>query len=150
MNDIRTRSFIAKLSCTTDDYEGPVGFSDSHLHAQAGWLILGPDGESLPLRFEYIEHTDSRIHYNIYSATPNVFNSATLGVSLNGYLGLYTLAQVRDFWKAEPLGEWVEGADIDFILRDHLGQRVGIHNDTYLTVGVRPVAKLRAKILKVL
>lgn len=46
-----------------------------------------------------------------------------MGVSLNGYLGFYWVADVTDDWKIEPLQLTEEGLVCH--LRDHRGYRVG-------------------------
>ncbi|WAH60497.1 hypothetical protein LZ023_13665 [Pseudomonas silvicola] len=151
MEDIKGRSFIGKLFCTSPPYKGEVGWSDSILHTETGWLVVGETAEPLQLRFHYIESpTADRLHYEIHAHNNEYFPGAKLGLSLNHYLGLYTVADVRDHWKLEPLGEWVIGENIHFNLRDNLGQRVGIYRDTYLNVRAPEAAQFKAQVIQLL
>ncbi|WP_277962137.1 hypothetical protein [Pseudomonas sp. RIT-To-2] len=151
MEDIKTRSFIAKLFCTTAPYEGAVGWSDSILHGESGWLVVGGAAQPLQLRFEHIETTtENRIHYHIHTHENEYYPRARLGLSLNHYLGLYTVAEVTHHWKLEPLGEWAVGEDIHFYLRDNLGQRVGIYRQSYLNVRAPEAARFKAQIIELL
>ncbi|TDF77429.1 hypothetical protein [Pseudomonas sp. H9] len=91
-----------------------------------GWLVVdkhNSGGDVVRLNFQFIERKGNRLHYNIGCNAPKAYQGAKLGVSTNGFLGLYQLASVTDFWKIEVLGEGANGPLI--YLRDHLGSRVG-------------------------
>lgn len=130
MNDIAGKSFIASIKCVTPGYEGGVIFTTAHQIAKSGWLLRGYEGQpSVPLRFDYISEGDERIHYSV-SGAPGAgdYVGAKLGVSINGYLGLYHVSSVSDFWKIEVLGDGSLQDGFRFLLRDHHGQRVAIHS----------------------
>lgn len=171
MSDLWNRSFIASLHSTTPGHRGRIGISllDGGV-ADDGWLRVAAETEHtkpVNFRFDYLSHStqDNRIHYNITcTSDTGSYRGAKLGVSLNGYLGLYQVAQVSDPWKTEPLGDWVveEGAQLQFMLRDHRGYRVGHmqlyphveydakYNPRYLSVSKGEVLQFKAKVLLVL
>lgn len=171
MSDHWTRSFIASLHSVTPGHRGRIGISlvEGGI-ADDGWLRVAAETEHtkpVNFRFDYLSHStqDNRIHYNITcTSETGSYRGARLGVSLNGYLGLYQVAQVSDFWKTSPLGEWVveEDAQLEFMLRDHRGYRVGQmqlypdmeldprYNPRYLSVSEGEVLQFKAKVLLVL
>jgi len=125
--DVTGRSFIAALHCATPRKTAVVDYVRSAEIAGDGWLVQGRESQhELLLRFDYLFHSENRAHFNISGArTAGKFAQAKLGVSLNGFLGLYHTASVTDEWKLEI----VSGSDVtgrfEFYLRDHRGYRVG-------------------------
>ncbi|WP_213875907.1 hypothetical protein [Pseudomonas sp. dw_358] len=78
--------------------------------------------ESIAMRFDFIDHVEGRDHFNI-SAASGEYMGAKLGISRNGYLGFYSIAEVTDFWKLQ----WVGSSDSgQCIWRDHRGHRVSV------------------------
>lgn len=127
MADFIGKSFIATLLCASEKTTAPVDFLRGSGIAGSGWLVQGDQsGQALQLRFDYVSHTDDRFHYHI-SAAPSAqhYAGAKLGVSRNGYLGFYQVAQVVDYWKLELEDENLDASHIVFTLRDHRGHKVG-------------------------
>jgi hypothetical protein len=128
MANISGKSFIATLYCATEREVAPIDHIRSSDIAGEGWLVQGEESRNpLLLRFDFIEHVDDRIHYMI-SAAPGTrhYAGAKLGISRNGYLGFYSVADVSDYWKIELAGNNEESDHIEFIWRDHRGYRVGV------------------------
>lgn len=126
MIDINGKSFLATLVCITDEGAGPVDFTRSETIAAGGWLTQGAQSnEGCLLRFDFVERVEERLHYRI-SAGPSTpgFAGAKLGVSRNGYLGFYEVAQVSDLWKIELLEHDEEPDYFECHLRDMRGYRV--------------------------
>ncbi|MDE1166942.1 MAG: hypothetical protein PW845_16580 [Pseudomonas sp.] len=130
---IHKRSFIAKLYAKEDlkyAQERPIAISrGTWLMDMDGWLIQAGNGVQLgPSRFHFKCRgvTSSRVHYDISCADEGPHAGAKVGVSQNGYLGVYQKSSVTDLWKAEELTPWVEGEDLHFVMRDHRGYRVGV------------------------
>ncbi|HEK1685854.1 TPA: hypothetical protein SMR42_002205 [Pseudomonas putida] len=84
---------------------------------EGNWLQAGGDQPSLPLDFEFHSKTEDRLHYMISMSSGN-----KLGRSVNGYLGLYQISEVTDYWKLEPLRRASNGWVCHF--RDHEGHGV--------------------------
>jgi len=129
MADINGRSFIATLQSRAGDKVYPVGYLRDASIEGSGWLIQrsGPQTaqRKATLRFDFLEHAGNRLHYKISCTQDPLFDGAKLGVSRNGYLGFYEVAQVQPFWKLE-LNTYDPGPDLfEFILRDDRGYRVG-------------------------
>jgi hypothetical protein len=127
MADFIGKSFIATLLCASEKETAPVDFLRGAGIAGSGWLVQGDQSRQvLQLRFDYISHTEDRFHYHI-SAAANTqsYSGAKLGVSVNGYLGFYQVAEVVDYWKLQLEGENLDSSHIEFTLRDHRGHRVG-------------------------
>ena len=128
MDDLIGKSFIARMRIVTPELAGHISFSTRHEIAKSGWLIRGSeDMPAVPLRFDYVSHADNRIYYEI-SAAPagHDFAAHKLGVSYNGYLGFYSVANVTDLWKIELIGEGATEQGFRFYLRDSHGQRVAV------------------------
>lgn len=139
MEQYDTKSFIASIDCIYYGRTMPVGCSDPLFSVEKNWLVLNgspvrASPDSLRLRFEYVGRTHDRLHYKVQGEAPF---AGKLGLSTNGYLGLYEIAAVKDFWKVEPLVPWEiqPGSDLRCNLRDTLGRQVGIYLGAYLTVG---------------
>lgn len=149
--------FIAELHCSY----GQVGIADTHLIptlgsvfnelTQDGWLCArkgrpGNGFEPIVFKFEYLEETADRIHYQIKCRSPASDGWARLEQGLDGWLGLYGTnligaatdlldpprlldrLQGSNFWKIETLQEWdgelASAEAVDFYLRDAQGYRV--------------------------
>lgn len=82
------------------------------------WLQTGGDQPSLTLDFEFHSKTEDRLHYMISRSS----GLNMLGRSVNGYLGLYRVSEVTDYWKLEPLRRASNGWVCH--LRDHEGHVV--------------------------
>lgn len=170
MDDLTGKSFICKLRSITPGLTGEIGFSTRHEIGKSGWLIRGDAGlPAVPLRFDYLSHTQDRIYYDI-SAAParHDYSGAKLGVSINGYLGFYHRARVADAWKVERVGDASVEHGFRFYLRDSHGQRVAISSEEeqlgnlanphpgnrkrydYLSVWYGEITRLEAQILEVL
>ncbi|UVJ46050.1 hypothetical protein NVV94_11165 [Pseudomonas sp. LS1212] len=132
MKSSEGKSFIATLHSTTPGIEGKIGISvplTEFDFAVSGWLQVTTRGErSVPvsLRFDYLAQAEDRILYNIFcESKAGGYQGAKLGVSRNGYLGLYQRAEVESYWKVEPIGEdWERSNERHFILRTATGRRV--------------------------
>lgn len=127
MADFIGRSFVATLLCASEKQTAPVDFLRGGGIAGSGWLVQGDQsGQPLALRFDYVNHTEDRFHYHISAAaSAQHYAGAKLGVSANGYLGFYQVAEVVDYWKLELEGENLDPRHIEFTLRDHRGHKVG-------------------------
>ncbi|WP_407311261.1 hypothetical protein [Pseudomonas sp. nanlin1] len=126
MLDIRGKSFIASLECKIADKYRSVDYDRNFRAGGEGWLVYDfPSGQTLELRFDYLEHTSDRIHYMV-SGAPSAgdYAGAKVGVSISGFLGLYNIAKVSDFWKVEVLSSNEQAKSFDFYWRDPEGKRV--------------------------
>lgn len=126
MDEFITRSFSATLVATCEGEGGGVECSVAKGLAQDGWLVHRAEADSpLVLIFDYISHGQGRVHYHI-SAGPGTpgYAGARLGVSKNGYLGLYQVAEVNDFWKVQVTAQGDAPGEFEFMLRDHRGHVV--------------------------
>ena len=128
------RSFQAKLYVCIDDWHAPLrpskykalGSSDAYLQfVNDDWLQAGGAEDASPLDFTFIDKTTDRLHYHINLSSAG--DPVKLGVSRNGYLGFYKVADVTDYWKIEPLNLTDQGLLCS--LRDQSGQRVGVYSD---------------------
>lgn len=120
------KSFSATLLAVSQDETGWVECSPDNGLAQGGWLVHRAQAHSpLALCFDYVSEGQGRLHYNI-SAGPETpgYAGAKLGVSANGFVGLYQVAGVSDFWKVQVIAAGAEPGSFDFILRDHRGHVV--------------------------
>lgn len=90
------------------------------------WLQAGGDED--PPVFDFVLHsqTENRLHFNIFGTGRKA--AKKLGISRNGYLGLYERAEVSDYWKLEPLSWTEQGLVCRW--RDHLGHQVKALPDT--------------------
>lgn len=126
MADIAGKSFIATLLSTTGDGFFPVGYLTDTSVAGDGWLIQSTQEQhDAVFRFDFIETVGDRIHYTISAAPGTAYEGAKVGISRNGYLGFYRIAEVADFWKIELEGSQADPEAFEFVLRDHRGYRVG-------------------------
>lgn len=97
-----------------------------------GWLMARGDRKAMALHFSYHSSTSDRLHFMLALDTNR---ERKLGISRNGYLGLYQHASVSDFWTLEPL-DW-QANELRCRLRDHQGNLVKVEPNSphYLHVG---------------
>lgn len=107
------REIPLRLSRYSDKFHGGVVPEDD-------WLQVGGDQRPPALAFTCIAQTAERLHFNIGGTGKDA--QKKLGISRNGYLGLYYNAEVTDFWKLEPL-KWTEKGLV-CRWRDHRGHTV--------------------------
>ncbi|WP_263227644.1 hypothetical protein [Pseudomonas alabamensis] len=125
-------SFRARVYLLQGDRALPLRFSRTQdkfgwgIAPAYDWLQAGGDEWPPVLQFTYVSHTEDRWHYRISGTGPRA--RGQLGISRNGYLGLYERAEVTDDWKIEPL-EVIDGRLI-CRWRDHLGHQVKAEPDT--------------------
>lgn len=107
------REIPLRLSHSTDKFTWGITPEDN-------WLQAGGDEPPPVFNFVFHSRTEDRLHFNISGTGRNT--TKKLGISLNGYLGLYEIAEVTDYWKLEPLA-WTEKGLI-CRWRDHQGNQV--------------------------
>lgn len=122
MSDIIGKSFTARVSIVTEGREGPLNILFHHRPGDSGWVVRG-DGSirTMTLRFDYISHDAARHHYHISAVETGTYEGARLGVSQNGYVGLYRVAKVSDPWKIQLIWPCSVEHGFRFLLRDHQG-----------------------------
>lgn len=122
-------SFRARLYLHEEGRNTPLRLSQPNdkfswgVSPENDWLQTGGNEPSLIISFDFHSMEDNRLHYHLH-----IPGQRRLGVSTNGYLGFYSIAEVTDYWKIEPLQETEEGLLCH--LRDHLGHRVATLEDT--------------------
>ncbi|MBA1203022.1 hypothetical protein G7009_14870 [Pseudomonas capeferrum] len=89
------------------------------------WLQAGGQEASPVFKFVFHSRTDDRIHVHVLGTGSH--SGKKLGISRNGYLGLYRVAEVVDHLKLEPLN-WEQDL-LRCRLRDHLGHQVKAEPD---------------------
>ncbi|MFK8329567.1 hypothetical protein M2D63_006060 [Pseudomonas sp. BJa5] len=107
------REIPLRLSHSTDKWTW--GFTPEN-----DWIQAGGNKESPLFNFIFHSQTEDRLHFNIFGTGRKA--TKKLGISLNGYLGLYKVAEVTDYWKLEPLA-WTEKGLV-CRWRDHQGHEV--------------------------
>ncbi|MNJ06137.1 hypothetical protein D3C77_02180 [compost metagenome] len=125
-------SFLGRIYMLDKGREIPLRLSQTRdkftwgLTPEYDWLQAG--GAEPPPVFNFVFHSqsESRLHFNILGTGQSA--AKRLGSSRNGYLGLYEHAEVKDYWKLEPL-DWREN-DLVCHWRDHRGHRVNAIPDT--------------------
>jgi hypothetical protein len=128
MSDITGKSFTATIISVTKGFIGPINISYHPQVAKSGWLLRGRgDIGAVTLRFDYVSHNEDRHHYHISATDTGHYEGARLGVSQNGYVGLYHVASVSNIWKVELTGTGSVEEGFHFFLRDHWGQRVAVY-----------------------
>ncbi|HDS1818178.1 TPA: hypothetical protein QEM96_002834 [Pseudomonas putida] len=95
------------------------------ISGQSDWLVAGRQEPSSVFRFHYHSRSPDRLHFMITGSGKN--HEKKLGISRNGYLGLYRYASVTDYFKFEPL-LWTENTLICH-WRDHQGHKVRTHHN---------------------
>ncbi|MNJ54912.1 hypothetical protein D3C77_503740 [compost metagenome] len=113
------REIPLRLSHSTDKFSWGITPSDD-------WLQAGGGAEPPLFNFDFHSQTEDRLHFHISGTGRNA--AKKLGISRNGYLGLYERAEVTDFWKLEPLA-WTEKGLV-CRWRDHQGHQVKAIPDT--------------------
>lgn len=108
--------------------------------AEDGWLQVGSDGQSPAMDFVFRHSSSDRLYFDITLPGPPRDSSGQssakrLGISINGFLGFYWVADVTEPWKIEPLA--MDESGLLCHLRDHLGQRVGIRPGNTMRNGQR-------------
>lgn len=97
---------------------------------QSDWLIAGNEQPASAFRFLFHSKTTDRLHFMITGSGTGQHKK--VGVSRNGYLGLYAYASVSEYIKVEPL-EWGDNHLI-CRLRDAQGHIVkASHNSAVAT-----------------
>lgn len=92
---------------------------------QSDWVIAGLEQQAYTFRFTLHSQSADRLHFMITGSGAD--QDKKLGISRNGYLGLYYYADVTDFLKLEAL-EWQDRGVLGR-LRDHLGHQVKATHD---------------------
>ncbi|WP_213877441.1 hypothetical protein [Pseudomonas sp. dw_358] len=153
MQQYDTNSFVASLHCIYNGRKMAVGSSDTLFSLDKNWLVLDgspvrASGHPLRLGFEYTGRGHDRLHYHVHGLLPF---AGQVGLSSHGYLGLYEVAVVSDYWKVEPLEHWSleVGRELRCNLRDVLGHQVGIYLGAYLTVGAEYLTDFWLEVLEV-
>lgn len=113
------RAIPLRLSRSGDKFSWGVTPEDD-------WLQAGGCQASPVFHFTFHSKTEDRLHVFIAGTGPK--SAKKLGVSRNGYLGLYEYAEVKDYWKIEPLA-WADDGLV-CRLRDHQGHQVKAIPDT--------------------
>jgi len=130
MVDITGKSFIAMVQCRSAHGEGLVDYLRRDDVAGSGWLVQTDEpGQAMTLRFDYVGHTPLRMHYRISAHAAGLYSKASLGVSRNGYLGLYHVAGVIDYLKLEIVPSEGEPDCFEFFMRDRRGYRVKVSRE---------------------
>ncbi|MGH8486908.1 MAG: hypothetical protein ACRESP_21125, partial [Pseudomonas sp.] len=99
------------------------------ISGQSDWLVAGHEQPATVLRILFNSRTSDRLHFIITGSGAD--HEKKLGISRNGYLGLYTYASADDYFKLEPL-RWSENAVI-CRWRDQRGYLVRTHHDPAVT-----------------
>ncbi|MHC6223866.1 hypothetical protein ACYU03_03615 [Pseudomonas sp. X10] len=104
-------SFRGKIYMVKDGGLVPLRLSRSDdkftwgITPEYDWLQAGGKEDSPVFHFVFHSQTENRLHFNISGTGRNA--AKKLGISRNGYLGLYQHAEVKHYWKIEPL-TWTE------------------------------------------
>jgi len=122
MKELMGKTFVAKLFCMFNQYKQVVSLSEAPTIVQRGWLKPSySHDKAVELKFQYLRYIDDRYLYAITGAEGEFVNSG-LGVSHNGYVGLYNHAAVDNVWKFDFTEADDDGQG--FWLRDKDGQRI--------------------------
>ncbi|MDD2048974.1 hypothetical protein [Pseudomonas putida] len=163
MTDNKERSFIARLYVRQDGYDERVGITVSSTPSYSGWLksMKGNDTHVKPVnfRFDFLEGSVSgvgeRLIYNISCSSATAgYRGAKLGESISGYAGLYQVANVENFWKAEPFNRWEDDQDLQFGVRNHKGMKLRSYsslatgNEVLMNTHDGEVLTFKAQVLK--
>lgn len=136
MESLMGRSFVAKLDCFAAQRRSSIALSQEALAGQSGWLEIRNDpARAVELRFRYLRQTQDRYEYEI-TGTKNAgyYANAALGISINGYLGMYHQAHVDNVWKFD----FTPFDGKDFWLRDNNGQRVAVDDKPHQSFAYHP------------
>jgi hypothetical protein len=130
MEDLIGRSFTARLMCWDEGGFGAIQLSPDGGVARGGWLLLSSDLQAgIRLRFEYQGQAAGRFLYAISGTDESAaYAGAALGISTNGFLGLYNVASVTNRWKIEVTAQATPGRPARFWLRSAAGERVALIN----------------------
>ncbi|WP_277962139.1 hypothetical protein [Pseudomonas sp. RIT-To-2] len=128
MENVMGRGFSARLKCAGIGVRGVVTLSRSNGLTKGGWLLVA-DGSvpSTPFKFEYQKEADGRFHYSVNSGdVDSGYEGAALGISTNGYLGVYQVASVENLWKLEVIAGQDENRPTRFWLFGAAGEQVKV------------------------
>lgn len=121
-----TSEFLGRIYMLKAGREIPLRLSHSTdkftwgLTPEDDWLQAGGNQEPPLFKFVFHSQTENRLHFNIFGTGRKA--AMKLGASRNGYLGLYQVSAVTDYWKLEPVA-WTEKGLV-CRWRDHLGHTV--------------------------
>ncbi|TDF85826.1 hypothetical protein [Pseudomonas sp. H9] len=121
-----TKDFFARITMIDKRYPSleyalSLSWDRTKLAPQYDWLLASSYLVPGPtFKFAYHSQTENRLHFNISDTGQNA--NKKLGVSRNGYLGLYEVSEVSDYWKLEPLRWTDRGLVCQW--RDHRGHEV--------------------------
>ena len=126
MEDFIGRSFTAQLRTVGEGFGGAVKLSPNTGVGRGGWLLVAANAErGDTFTFEYLRASDGRFHYAIKGADNlGEHAGAALGISTNGYLGLYQVAGVNNSWKIEVRPPRGVSRPMRFWLRSAAGYRI--------------------------
>ena len=136
MKELMAKSFCARLKCSANDRESFIALSQGSLAGQSGWLETNNlQEQAVELKFQFLQQVEDRYHYAITGAEgAGYYVNAALGLSANGYLGMYHLASITNVWKFD----FTEGQRTGFWLRDKDGYRVAVDNNPQESFAYHP------------
>ncbi|MCE1115651.1 MULTISPECIES: hypothetical protein [Pseudomonas] len=133
LNAPALESFQARIYLYHENNKIPLRFSLPSedrilgLFAEGNWLQAGDLADSPVFEMEFLSKTADRLLFNIRArAHDRLFKR--MGVSTNGYLGLYDYHTRTAPWKLELL-DWT-GSEMICYLRDSEGNRVGVTSES--------------------
>lgn len=119
-------SFLGKIYMLDKGREIPLRLSQTRdkftwgFAPEYDWLQAGGNEHSPAFNFVFHSHAENRLHFHILGTGQDA--AKRLGSSRNGFLGLYAHAEIKNYWKLEPL-DWREN-DLLCHWRDHRGHHV--------------------------
>lgn len=139
MHEFSERSFIACLSCVSEELAGPlnvVAVDDGEGHV----LRCQEDGEAVALRFNLQSVTDGVPTFEILSADA----SMALGIDLNGALSLYPVGDDNGVWSLHVSTEGDEQTPARIQFKDADNEQVLVDGDVINVMdGVEGMFELR-------
>ena len=157
MADIAGKSLIVKLSMDAGEGFRPVAHStDRSAVAEDGWLIQSEQEQNHSIfRFDFLELMGGVLHCSISAAPGTGYDGSKVGVSRNGYLGFYRVAEVDDLWRVDLEGNLATPDTFEFVLRDYRGYPVGAKSEPagagrlvrYLNAEAKNTVRFRAHIV---
>lgn len=104
------QSFIGSIYLLEDGKRYPVHPFKTHhdlsfgvdIHVDDGWLKVGGSAGPSLFLFRFHSRGENRLHFKVALASNS---RRKLGISDNGYLGLYDQTDELDYWKLQPV-EW--------------------------------------------
>ena len=130
------QSFIGGIYLLEDGKRYPVHPFKTHhdlsfgvdIHVDDGWLKVGGSAGPSLFLFRFHSRGENRLHFKVALASNS---RRKLGISDNGYLGLYDQTDELDYWKLQPV-EWSKD-ELRCLIRDHQGHQVKIESVSGLT-----------------